>query len=105
MRNLWTRGHTRVHDMVQERLAARKYMDLPEIAVVGRTNAGKSSLLNHVLGKAGAAKASSRAGKTSSIDLYLVNDSLVLADVPGILRSPYLNMYARVAISVAQHKD
>jgi ribosome biogenesis GTPase A len=35
----------------QDRLAQRKYMDLPEIAVVGRTNSGKSSLINHLLAK------------------------------------------------------
>lgn len=57
-------------------------MNLPEIAVVGRTNSGKSSLLNHLLGKT-LAKTSSRSGKTTAIDLYLINDSLILADVPG----------------------
>ena len=36
---------------VQERLEQRKYMKLPEIAVVGRTNSGKSSLINHLLAK------------------------------------------------------
>jgi len=70
------------HD-VQERLQARSHMRVPEIAVVGRTNSGKSSLINSLLAKSGLAKASSRAGKTTSINLYLINDSLILADVPG----------------------
>jgi len=68
---------------VQERLQARSHMRVPEIAVVGRTNSGKSSLINSLLAKSGLAKASSRAGKTTSINLYLINDSLILADVPG----------------------
>ena len=55
---------------------------MPEIAVIGRTNSGKSSLINHLLGRK-LAKTSSRAGKTTAIDLYRVNDALVLADVPG----------------------
>ena len=61
---------------------ARTSPTMPEIAVIGRTNSGKSSLINHLLGKK-LAKTSSRAGKTTAIDLYRVNDALVLADVPG----------------------
>jgi ribosome biogenesis GTP-binding protein YsxC/EngB len=68
---------------VLERLEVRKWMDLPEIVILGRTNSGKSSLISHLLGQPGRAKDSSRAGKTTSIDLYLVNDALILADVPG----------------------
>ena len=66
----------------QASVQARTSPTMPEIAVIGRTNSGKSSLINHLLGKK-LAKTSSRAGKTTAIDLYRVNDALVLADVPG----------------------
>ena len=56
---------------------------LPHICVAGESNAGKSSLINHLLKKK-LAKASSVAGKTRSVDLMLVNERLVLADLPGL---------------------
>eukprot|EP00281_Chroomonas_sp_CCMP1168_P005226 CAMPEP_0206257714 /NCGR_PEP_ID=MMETSP0047_2-20121206/25503_1 /ASSEMBLY_ACC=CAM_ASM_000192 /TAXON_ID=195065 /ORGANISM="Chroomonas mesostigmatica_cf, Strain CCMP1168" /LENGTH=324 /DNA_ID=CAMNT_0053684349 /DNA_START=46 /DNA_END=1017 /DNA_ORIENTATION=- len=56
---------------------------LPEICVAGRTNAGKSSLVNHLLGSNHMAKASSRQGKTTHIDLYEINDKFIFADMPG----------------------
>uniref|UniRef100_A0A7S0DY68 G domain-containing protein n=1 Tax=Hanusia phi TaxID=3032 RepID=A0A7S0DY68_9CRYP len=55
---------------------------LPEICIAGRTNSGKSSLINHLLAKPGIARTSSRAGKTDEINLYMVNSSLILADFP-----------------------
>ena len=58
---------------------------LPHVAVLGRSNAGKSSLLNDVMRRAGAAAASSRAGKTTGVDLFVLGRParLVLADLPG----------------------
>ena len=58
--------------------------DLPHICVAGESNAGKSSLLNHLLRKKNLARASSVAGKTRSVDLMLVNERVVLADLPGL---------------------
>ena len=58
--------------------------DLPHICVAGESNAGKSSLLNHLLRKKNLARASSVAGKTRSVDLMLVNEKVVLADLPGL---------------------
>ena len=57
---------------------------LPHICIAGESNAGKSSLINHLLKKHSLAKASSVAGKTRSVDLMLVNERLVLTDLPGL---------------------
>ena len=56
----------------------------PHICVAGESNAGKSSLINHLLGKKNLARASSVAGKTRAVDLMLVNQRLVIADLPGL---------------------
>ena len=57
---------------------------LPHICIAGESNAGKSSLINHLLHKHSLAKASSVAGKTRSVDMMLVNERLVLTDLPGL---------------------
>lgn len=56
--------------------------NLPEIAFAGRSNVGKSSLLNSLM-KIKIAKISSKPGKTRSINYYLVNDSYYFVDLPG----------------------
>ena len=57
--------------------------DLPEIAFAGRSNVGKSSLINVVLGRKNLVKTSSRPGKTQGLNFFLVNDSLCFVDLPG----------------------
>ena len=57
---------------------------LPHICIAGESNAGKSSLINHLLHKKSLARASSVAGKTRSVDMLLVNDKLVVTDLPGL---------------------
>ena len=57
--------------------------DLPEIAFAGRSNVGKSSLMNTLLGRRAMVKVSSRPGKTQGLNFFLVNDSLHLVDLPG----------------------
>lgn len=62
--------------------------DLPqtpynEVAFVGRSNVGKSSLLNTVVNNFKLAKVSSEPGKTRSVNFYLVNDRFFLVDLPG----------------------
>lgn len=55
----------------------------PEFAFVGRSNVGKSSLLNAMLGKKGLAKTSSTPGKTRTINFFDVNERLYFVDLPG----------------------
>ncbi|ADH86049.1 ribosome biogenesis GTP-binding protein YihA/YsxC [Desulfurivibrio alkaliphilus] len=57
--------------------------DLPEIAFAGRSNVGKSSLLNCLLRRKNLVKVSARPGKTQSLNFYLVGDQLHLVDLPG----------------------
>lgn len=57
--------------------------NLPEIALVGRSNVGKSSLVNKVLNRKKLAKSSSTPGKTRTINYYLVNGEWYFVDLPG----------------------
>lgn len=57
--------------------------DLPEIALAGRSNVGKSSLINTLLKRKNLARTSSQTGKTQTLNFYLVNDEFYLVDVPG----------------------
>ena len=59
------------------------YMDLPEIAVVGRSNVGKSSLINHICNNHKLARISSQPGKTRSVNFYTINNAFYLTDLPG----------------------
>ncbi|RUM60419.1 MAG: YihA family ribosome biogenesis GTP-binding protein [Persephonella sp.] len=54
----------------------------PEVAVVGRSNVGKSSIINAILGR-DIAKVSSSPGKTRLINFFLVNDNTYFVDLPG----------------------
>lgn len=56
---------------------------LPEIALIGRSNVGKSSLINAFVNRKGLAKTSSRPGKTCTINFYRINDRFYLVDLPG----------------------
>eukprot|EP00747_Dinoflagellata_sp_TGD_P056632 gnl/TRDRNA2_/TRDRNA2_150197_c0_seq1.p1 gnl/TRDRNA2_/TRDRNA2_150197_c0~~gnl/TRDRNA2_/TRDRNA2_150197_c0_seq1.p1 ORF type:complete len:436 (+),score=50.17 gnl/TRDRNA2_/TRDRNA2_150197_c0_seq1:61-1368(+) len=56
----------------------------PQVCISGVSNSGKSSVINSLLLKKGMAKTSSTAGKTRSIDLFLVNGKFVIADFPGL---------------------
>ncbi len=57
--------------------------DLPEVAFVGRSNVGKSSLLNFLTGRKNLARVSGSPGKTRTINFYLINDALRIVDLPG----------------------
>ncbi len=56
---------------------------LPEYAFIGRSNVGKSSLINMLTGKKGLAKTSQTPGKTQLINHFLVNESWYIVDLPG----------------------
>lgn len=55
----------------------------PEIAFMGRSNVGKSSLINSLLGVKGLAKTSSTPGRTQLINFFLINDAFYFVDLPG----------------------
>jgi GTP-binding protein len=56
---------------------------LPEVAFLGRSNVGKSSLLNRVTGQPKLAYSSSTPGRTQSVNFFRVEDRLTLVDLPG----------------------
>ena len=56
---------------------------LPEIAFAGRSNVGKSSLINCVLGRKGLVKTSSKPGKTQSLNYFAIGDFCYFVDLPG----------------------
>ena len=56
---------------------------LPEVAFAGRSNVGKSSLLNQLLGRKRAARVSSTPGRTQHINLFQVGNAVMFADLPG----------------------
>ncbi len=56
---------------------------LPEYAFIGRSNVGKSSLINMLTGRKKLAKTSSTPGKTQLINHFMINDSWYLVDLPG----------------------
>ncbi len=57
--------------------------DLPEIAFAGRSNVGKSSLLNLITGRKSLARVSGSPGKTRTINFYRCNDAFRIVDLPG----------------------
>ena len=68
--------------------------DLREIAFAGRSNVGKSSLLNLLTGRRKLARVSGSPGKTRTINFYIINDAFRIVDLPGY-------GYAKVAKSVS----
>lgn len=66
-----------------ERISQVPKDDLRDIAFIGRSNVGKSSLINMLTGRAGLAKVSSTPGKTRLINHFLIDDAWYLVDLPG----------------------
>ena len=65
------------------RVSQRPQRKLPEFAFIGRSNVGKSSLINMLCGNASLAKTSSTPGKTRLVNHFLINDRWYLVDLPG----------------------
>ncbi|MBT9136542.1 MAG: putative GTP-binding protein EngB [Firmicutes bacterium] len=65
------------------RLAHMPTDALPELVLLGRSNVGKSSLVNAMLGRRAMARISSRPGKTRLLNFYRINEQFYLVDVPG----------------------
>lgn len=67
----------------------------PEIAFAGKSNVGKSSLINALMNRKSLARTSAQPGKTQTINFYNINDRMYLVDLPGY-------GYAKVAQSVKE---
>ena len=72
--------------------------NLPEFAFIGRSNVGKSSLINMISGNKGTAKISSKPGKTKLINHFLVDNAWSMVDLPGY-------GYARTSKTELSHFD
>lgn len=72
-------------EMVMSAVSATQYPTdgKPEIALVGRSNVGKSSLTNTLINRKNFARTSSQPGKTQTLNFYNVEDKLYFVDVPG----------------------
>src|SRR5699024_1726452 len=55
----------------------------PEIALAGRSNVGKSSFINRLIGRKNLVRTSSKPGKTRTLNYYTINDAFYFVDVPG----------------------
>jgi ribosome biogenesis GTP-binding protein YsxC/EngB len=67
----------------------------PEVAFAGKSNVGKSSMINTLMNRKSLARTSSQPGKTQTINFYNINDSMYLVDLPGY-------GYARAAVQVKE---
>ena len=56
---------------------------LPEFALAGRSNVGKSSFINKMIGRKSMARTSSKPGKTQTLNFYKIEEKLFYVDVPG----------------------
>lgn len=72
-------------DFVKSAFDRKHWLDdeRPEIAFLGRSNVGKSSLINSLLQRKGLARTSNTPGRTQSINFFLINDAFFFADLPG----------------------
>lgn len=72
----FVKGSTRLDQLPQDRR--------PEVAFIGRSNVGKSSLLNKLVGRKALARVSRTPGKTQELNSYLVENTFYIVDVPGL---------------------
>ena len=67
--------------------------ELPEVAFAGKSNVGKSSLINALMNRKALARTSASPGKTQTINFYNINDAMYLVDLPGY-------GYAKVSVEI-----
>jgi len=85
----WTEGFKKmkVHnvEMVISAVRPDQYPEdgLPEFALAGRSNVGKSSFINRMIGRKALARISSKPGKTQTLNFYKIEEQLFFVDVPG----------------------
>lgn len=76
-----------VHDaeIIISAVSPKQYPDtgLPEFALAGRSNVGKSSFINKLINRKALARTSSKPGKTQTLNYYLINKIFYFVDVPG----------------------
>lgn len=81
----------------------------PEVALVGRSNVGKSSLVNMICGRKGLAKSSSTPGKTRTFNYYSVADKWYLVDLPGFgyakMSHTERDRWARLIVQYLQNRE
>ena len=65
---------------ISSRIPDNRY---PEFAFAGKSNVGKSSLINGLMNRKSLARTSSQPGKTQTINFYNINDALYFVDLPG----------------------
>lgn len=72
-------------EMVMSAVRPEQYPDdgFPEFALAGRSNVGKSSFINKMLGRKNIARTSSKPGKTQTLNFYKIEEQLFFVDVPG----------------------
>lgn len=70
-------------DIVIGVTSAIPQIELPEVAFAGKSNVGKSSLINALMNRKSYARTSSQPGKTQTINYYNINDAMFLVDLPG----------------------
>lgn len=72
-------------EIVISAVSKKQYPDghLPEIAMAGRSNVGKSSFINRMIGRKNLVRTSSKPGKTRTLNFYLMNQAFYFVDVPG----------------------
>ncbi len=72
---VFVRGVTNTDNMIRD--------GLPQVAFIGRSNAGKSTLINTLVNNKKLARTSSTAGRTQEINFFLINESFYFVDLPG----------------------
>lgn len=73
-------------DIVISAASKKQYPNqpIPEIALAGRSNVGKSSFINKMIQRKNLARTSSKPGKTQTLNFYIINDKFHFVDVPGL---------------------